>query len=115
MTVQNSIYNFTFLSRAALPGLTGDVMVAITLATFQAFVISEPSVSHLHKHRDRFSIHVFLQKNQIKSLLFPSDATHRPILVVLVRTSALADWNAFVSTEDETSVTDAPFHTGMVA
>lgn len=50
MAVQCSFYNFTFLCRAALPGLTGDVVVAVTLATFWAVLVSEPCVSHLHIH-----------------------------------------------------------------
>lgn len=48
MAVKYSFYNFTLLCRATLPGLTGDILVAITLASFRAALVSEPSVSYLH-------------------------------------------------------------------
>lgn len=53
MAVQYSFYNFTLLCRAALPGLAGDDVIAITLAAFRAVLVSEPSVSHLHTHAHR--------------------------------------------------------------
>lgn len=55
MAVQCSFYNFTFLCGAALPGLTGDVVVAVTLATLWAVLVSEPCASRLppHTHRHR--------------------------------------------------------------
>lgn len=85
MTVQYSFYNFTLLCRAALPGFAGDVVIAITLAAFRAVLGSEPSVPH------------------------------RPILSVPISTATLAERNTFVSTEDETRVTDASLHAGLVA
>lgn len=41
--------------------------------------------------------------------------TYRPVVPACVCASTLAEWDAFVSTEDEAGVANAPLHTGPVA
>lgn len=47
MAVQQSVDDLALLRRAALPGLTGDIVVTVALATLWAVCVREPSVAHL--------------------------------------------------------------------
>lgn len=40
--------------------------------------------------------------------------TYRSILPILISAAALGGWNAFVPTENQTTVTDASLYTGLV-
>lgn len=125
MAVQNSFYNFTLLCGAALPCLAGDVEVAVTLAAFRAGRVSEPSVSYLQTNTDtnctlRISIYSTIvscgkKMKQNKNPFEHPEHTYRLILSILISTPTLAERNTFVSREDKTRVTDASFHTGLVA
>lgn len=63
--------------------------------------------------------HIFLQicqeNENHSSWKFYSRSTYRPVLPVSISTSTLAEWDTFVSTEDEAGVTDASLYTGLVA
>lgn len=50
MAVQQSIDNLALLRWAALPGLAGDIVVTVALATLWAVCVCEPSVSHLYRY-----------------------------------------------------------------
>lgn len=53
MAVQNALYDLTLLGRAALPGLAGDVVVAVAAAALGAVQLREPGVSRLQPHTHR--------------------------------------------------------------
>lgn len=113
MAVQQSVDNLALLCRAALPGLTGDVVVPVALAALGAVCVCEPSISRLRTRRGDFWN---LQKNPKKTIkTYLSECTYRAILSILVITSALAERHTFVSTEDETGVADTSLHAGKVA
>lgn len=61
----------------------------------------------------------FLAKNARKMKITPHEHsiehTYRPVLSVSISTSTFAEWDTFVSTEDEAGLTDTSLYTGMVA
>lgn len=65
MAVQQSVDNLALLRRAALPGLTGDVVVPVALAALGAVRVCEPSVSRL---RAQIGDYWNLQKNPQKTI-----------------------------------------------
>lgn len=55
-----------------------------------------------------------LKKMTIFTTSVPSLYTYRSILPILISAAALADRNAFVPTENQTTVTDTSLYTGLV-
>lgn len=123
MAAQNSFNNFTLLCRAALPRFTHDD-ASITLAALRAVLLSKPSVSCLHKHWTtttfQYRLGYVFWKKYFQNIAItdpgsvPSIHTYRSILPILVSAATLAKRNAFVTTENQATLTDTSLHTRLV-
>ena len=80
VTVQYSSHHFTLLRGAALPGLTGDVVVTVTFTALQAVHLCEPSVSHLNpsRHKPVVQINMFKAWSKIFSWSKTQEKAHLP-------------------------------------
>lgn len=90
----------------------------------QSFSVNQvsPAYTNIEHNNNNLSVQTwicFLEKyfqniTIIDPRIVPSIHTYRSILSILISAATLAKWNAFVTTENQATVTDTSLHTGLV-